>query len=127
MIVTVKIKDETYEEYAKRAPQGSAPQKVLEAVLERYVSADPRERILILGKGPRGRIEKVYGKTVSTPEEQEKLAEWIEGLASVRVNGVDFPLDEGQRKRITSRAAYYHRTFEEQLREELRELVRASI
>lgn len=102
MIVSLKIKDETYEAYSKFDP--SNPRLAMEQQLERFKTSSPKDREIIINAPLRQELEKLLGRQVDTAK---ALVDLVGLMVNIKVGEVEIPLTEGQMKRIASQAAFW--------------------
>lgn len=110
MIVTIKVKDETYEKYLdqnKKNPRGA-----IEAQIERFQDVGPGDRSIILSDEQRKKIEALRGMTFNDGEE---LVSWLLSRASIDVSDVKVSLRDGQLKYIKSLSDHYKRPLNEEI------------
>ena len=104
MILNITLPDEIFARYADRNPAN--PRKEIEKVLERFVSFDPSDRLLIVPKDVRQELEKLIGGPI---EKWEKFLSIFKDALSIRAGEVLVPLTEGQVKRLKGQADFYKR------------------
>lgn len=107
-LVTLRIPDEIYEIYRDMNPTN--PVHMMEKQLTRFKDVDAHERAVILTKEARQALEKLFGKPI---EDTKVFAEWVKKLVALKIEGLDFPLKEGQRKKLEGLANFYHRDLSE--------------
>lgn len=105
-VVTLVVPDEIFTDYGSH---GMSPNKAMQKQLERFREFPPDERLVILSRGARQRIEGLIGLPI---EDTDKFATWVEKLASLRVGGVDIKLSETQRKRLVGEADHWNKPGE---------------
>lgn len=113
MIVSVKVKDETFKKYVEM--DKNMPQRALERTLEHYKDFPYNGRHLFLPTEVLDRLEKVFTHTIN--DNPERFTAWVERLASLRVDDQVIPLSETQRRRLEREAGKVGRTFDEHTRE----------
>lgn len=104
MIVTITIPDDLYQAYAGMNP--SNPRQAIQKQLERFKDVPSNERVVLLSGEVRKAIEGLFGHPI---EQGEELVKWLQELTALKLGEVEVPLKEGQRKRLTTEAGFYHR------------------
>jgi hypothetical protein len=107
VVLTIKISDELYEKYGKLNPQN--PRYAIEKTLEKYSEAGYSSKVLVVTGEPLKDLQVSVGQIDSA----EELAEAVKRALSVRVDGIEVPLTEGQRKRLESNAKFYNQPQDE--------------
>lgn len=102
-ILSIRIPDETLEEYKKMNP--ASPSKAIELQLERFKGLKIHDRALILSSEERQEIEKLRGMPLETVTD---LIKWVRNLVTASVGGVEIALKDGQRKKLEGEAKFYH-------------------
>ena len=116
MILSIKIKDDTYRKYAEM--DSKVPQRAIERMLEKHSGSDPKKRFVMLEGAALDKVEVAMGTTLSK-DNVEDLGELVKQLVAVRVDAKDVPLSKGQRYRLEREAEFYKRTFDDLLVERL--------
>jgi hypothetical protein len=101
MILTIRIPDETAQEYSK---YGKDLAKTLEKQLERFKDANPADRTVVLASATRQALEKLFERPI---EDQDLLIRWVGELLSAKIGPVEVHLNEGQKKRLLDEAKFY--------------------
>lgn len=121
-IKTIRISDETLQKYQEMHPQN--PSLAIESQLERFKDFSYKERVLLFPSKVRQELEKIVGKTV---EDAEDFLGWVKKLATFKVEGVEFALSDGQRKRLEGEARFAGQPLDKFVEARLRNAIRDGI
>lgn len=100
MILSIKVSDEVYEQYGRH--NNANPRGAIEAVVNRFAEVGASGKAVVLSGENLKQLQALVGQ-IDSPE---ALIELIRKAVSARVDGVEFPLSESQRKGIKDRAAH---------------------
>jgi hypothetical protein len=114
MIVSLKIPDELYEQYAKRNP--GDPRKALAEALETWKNLEPGVPRLIV-ENPELRELKTL--TQVDLSQAKNLLAWAKRSAKVSAAGVDLELPLGVRERLQAQADFMKEPYQEFARKQL--------
>jgi hypothetical protein len=103
MITTLKVSDETYQQYVEHNKQN--PRLAMEQQLKRFEKFAPADRVIILPNEIRKQLEELMGETIDSPE---KLLWFFKNRLSVSVDGASVTLRPGQAKHIIQEAQALH-------------------
>src|SRR5688572_10126652 len=93
-ILTLRISDDTKQLYDQHSgPDGRGD---MEKQIERFKHLPLQERVLIIPKTERQKLEALYGREIA---DASKFVSWVQGLIDLEVGGIRIPLSEGQLKR----------------------------
>jgi len=110
-IITLTLKDETLETYAKREPDH--PAKALEAQLERFKDIEQTDRALLFSPEGRRALEGLFGAPI--PDEKT-LIEHVKRLSTFQLGKVKVTISASQAARAASNAKFFNRSVEEEIR-----------
>jgi hypothetical protein len=99
MIVTLKIEDSLYEQYAKRNPQN--PRKALEEALEAHKDLEPGVPRLVVENPELRELKRLSQQVLG--DSQELLA-YVKKTTAVSLGGVEVELSLGARQRLEALA-----------------------
>lgn len=105
-IVTLRIPDDTLELYKKMSPLN--PSAALEGQLERMKGVPYHDRAVVFPSEVRRDLEVLYGTPIENPE---KFVKWVKGLMTASIEGLEFTLRAGQRKRLEGQANFFKKPF----------------
>lgn len=115
MILTLKIPDDTYEQYA--AYNKADPKAAISTQLTRFRGIDPTSRILILPKEERGELERLLGTDLESAQQLVKL---VRNILALKVGAVEVELLPDEASRIADQARFHGIDPNEYLREKAR-------
>jgi hypothetical protein len=107
VLVQIKIPDETYELYGRRNPEN--PRAALELTLQAFAELDPRGAGLVLTAEELRELNTLLGHPISSSKE---LLEHVGRSQRVTLGeGVEVPLNIGQRMRLKAQADFFAQSF----------------
>lgn len=121
-IKTIRIPDETLQKYQDMHPQN--PSLAIESQLERFKDFGYKERVLLFPSKVRQELERIVGRTI---EDAEEFLGWVKKLSGFKVEGFEFTLSDGQRKRLESEAKFAGQPVEKYVEVRLRNAIRDGI
>jgi hypothetical protein len=95
MIISLKVPDEVYEKYGHYNPQN--PRLAMEQALVRYQDNAPNRKAINLQGDALAEVQKLLGGVYDSPE---SFLQDLRRVLTVKVEGVEVGLTDGQRKTI---------------------------
>ena len=105
MILSIKVADETYEQYGRQNPKN--PREPIERVVEKFAGIGSGKALIITGESL-ANLQKLVGQV----DEAAGLVETVRKATSVNVGALSFPLSESQLKGIRDKAAFFSKSPE---------------
>ena len=106
-ILTITVPDELVAFYGK---YDKNPAKAMGEQLKKFANHDPMSRVVVLPDEVRQTLEEMIGLPIEDPR---KLVDWVRGLVSAKIGGLDIKLTDTQMQRIRSFAKFWCRPGEE--------------
>lgn len=107
-MLSISVPDELFALYTKYFPQN--PQKGMAKQLERFKDVDPSARAVVFAATDLRDLQTLMGRTVESPSQ---VIDSLKKAISLDIAGVSVALNEGQAKRATSLANFFHKTTKE--------------
>lgn len=116
MIVQVHLPDNVAAAYKRRAKAHKITMsKVLADQLERFISVDGNDRVIVVSSRNRNRIEMILSKGGHI-KDADDLVGRITALARIQIEGVDLEFNQVEKEQIARRAEKNSITLEEEVR-----------
>ena len=123
MRVTIQMPDDLYDLYAKRAEAtNERPSSYLSHVLKAFQQADVDDRIIIIRKIQRQRLEELFARPVISDED---LVRQVERILTLSIEGVELRFTPGQKAEIKRVAERNNLSYEEQVKRTVRGMEQA--
>lgn len=115
MLVNIKIPDDTYEAYGKHNSQN--PRFSIEKTLERFAHVGHLGKAIVVNGETLSDLQTLAGGTLDTPE---ALLAFVKKALSVKIDGIEVALTPSQRKGVGDNAAFFKRSPEDFLRDQVK-------
>lgn len=106
-IISIKVSDDVYEQYGRH--NSANPRLAVEQVVNRFAEVGASGKAVVLS----GETLKALQALIGQVDEPAGLVEKVKNLVATRVDGVQFPLSDSQRKGIKDRAQHQAQPFDQ--------------
>jgi hypothetical protein len=113
VVITIKIPDALYEKYGALNSQN--PRHAIEQTLDRYADVGYSPKNVVFAKKDLQELQSLVGQ-IDSPED---FVEKVRTALSVRIDGLEIPLTESQRKAIETQSKFFNQDQKEFARKQI--------